>query len=590
MAQDCLAHKPLQIAIVGGGPRGFYAIESLAARVGRLALTECLQVVLFEPAEHPGAGTVYALDQPECLRMNFPSKLIDAWRRDREAVGSLEGHAKCLSFEKWLRNVVGPTVDPDDVSSRAMVGRYLHDCFNTVLNYLPPTMSVRVVREKVIGLKRKRDQWMLETDSGSGECILADEVLLTCGHGGWRREEQDCHPREIVCPFPVSRRLSEQAIERGTTVAVKGFSLTFIDTALALTEGRGGAFVEEADALRYRPSGTEPRCVVPFSRTGKPMLAKPTFAMPGPVDQINAVWAAAGAAIRDIAVRAEECGEQTRFVGQILPVLISAAATALLVSSANRELTHSQLEDRLGLRLNRWLEDRKQFASSNDLHERLISSCEIAIGKRAWDDDTVLGEAWRKLYPSIVVAVDGNRAGVIDRQDFFRHASIFEKLAFGPPVKNLRRILSLIDVGIIQTQWRTGNLKWESGEGILQTHNHQMRFDYLVNATMPPPNDSSHIVPLGTLIDEGIFCLTEEGAVKVDVAGRPTGLQDSNDPFASDRNRYAGIALIGRSAEGWVIGHDTLSRTLHDQVEHWAEGVLKRIQTLDDETPAQFVS
>jgi hypothetical protein len=43
-------------------------------------------------------------------------------------------------------------------------------------------------------------------------------------------------------PYPVDRWLEAGPIAPGAVVAVRGFALTFIDLALALTEGRGGSF------------------------------------------------------------------------------------------------------------------------------------------------------------------------------------------------------------------------------------------------------------------------------------------------------------------------------------------------------------
>jgi diaminopimelate decarboxylase len=50
------------------------------------------------------------------------------------------------------------------------------------------------------------------------------------------------------------------------------------------------------------------------------------------------------------------------------------------------------------------------------------------------------------------------------------------------------------------------------------------------------------------------------GAVRVNRAG-------GVGPVAS------GLSVFGRATEGWVVGNDTLSRTLHQQIENWAETI-----------------
>ena len=58
---------------------------------------------------------------------------------------------------------------------------------------------------------------------------------------------------------------------------MRGFALTFIDAALALTEGRGGSFepLDHPYRLRYVPGDGDAGVILPFTRTGRPMLAKP---------------------------------------------------------------------------------------------------------------------------------------------------------------------------------------------------------------------------------------------------------------------------------------------------------------------------
>ena len=58
---------------------------------------------------------------------------------------------------------------------------------------------------------------------------------------------------------------------------MRGFALTFIDAALALTEGRGGSFepLDHPYRLRYCPATATSASSSRSRRTGRPMLAKP---------------------------------------------------------------------------------------------------------------------------------------------------------------------------------------------------------------------------------------------------------------------------------------------------------------------------
>ena len=96
-----------------------------------------------------------------------------------------------------------------------------------------------------------------------------------CGRR-WQRWE---HAAALIpAVFPVERLLPASAVAPGSAVAIRGFALTMIDAALALTEGRGGALraprTSPAAALRARRRH-DAAVIVPFSRSGRPMLAKP---------------------------------------------------------------------------------------------------------------------------------------------------------------------------------------------------------------------------------------------------------------------------------------------------------------------------
>ena len=97
-----------------------------------------------------------------------------------------------------------------------------------------------------------------------------------------RRRPRDRHLRSYRKPEPTTPHACSTRIPSGPTstrsppdasVAVSGMGLVAVDVVTALTIGRGGEFVEDGSALRYRPSGREPRLQL-FCRSGLPFTAK----------------------------------------------------------------------------------------------------------------------------------------------------------------------------------------------------------------------------------------------------------------------------------------------------------------------------
>ena len=153
-----------EIAIVGCGPKGLYALDSLC-EAARRSPQHRFTVHIFEPSAYPGAGPIYDPRQPDVLLMNFPAGLINAWTDGRGP-----------SFLEWAARSPKP-VDAGDYVPRAHVGRYLFWSFERVVAKAPS--NVRLIRHKtrVEAVNRNGDRWSI-----SPQNVTVDHVLITTGH------------------------------------------------------------------------------------------------------------------------------------------------------------------------------------------------------------------------------------------------------------------------------------------------------------------------------------------------------------------------------------------------------------------------
>ncbi len=257
------AAHPLRVAIVGLGPKGLFAFERLVDHARDLPAGS-IELTVYEPHPVPGAGAVYDPEQPAYLRMNFAAELVDMWP---------EG--KGPSFAEW--RLKGGGLGDEAYPPRGQVGRYLADGFERLRSIAPDAMNVVLTAERASAVTRHAGCWLVTAGSDREH----DEVLIATGHeDGWDgalsalRPSSDGPQAKV---FPVERELSLERVPPGSRVAVRGFALTMIDAALALTEGRGGTFHEGREPFLFRyESGTDEAAVItPWSRTGRPMLAKP---------------------------------------------------------------------------------------------------------------------------------------------------------------------------------------------------------------------------------------------------------------------------------------------------------------------------
>ena len=542
------------LVIVGCGPRGLWALQELLGRRDDLDSPPPLDVTIVEPHQSPGAGWIYDPRQSSVLRMNLANRLIAAGDR---------------SFVDWGRDC-GLRIDPDGYAPRAQVGRYLEQCYRETLAKVGPGMTVSRVCDRVTGIRRTFDGWQLRRRFGPA--IDCDELLITIGHTA--SGPVDDAPCDIAGIFPTGRRLDEEHVAAGSTVAIRGFALTGIDAMLALTEGRGGRFEPREDgSLRYVASGREPAAIVPFSRTGQPMDVK-TLPAISAKRGTKAIWQ------RGL----EALAETPPSVPVIESIVLDAAAARWKLDRLSQRMNTAECGPG-GL----WQCLRRRLWSPG-LAESVVAdwrqSLAEATGQQPLGIDQSLGAAWKHLYGGIVDAVSYGRLPRQQIARFRKMAGHFERFAFGPPAASVRRVLALVEAGLVRFDMAAGPQIAATDHGWQLTIGERTTdVDLLVDARIAPPgyaathaafrDDQAHDRRESPLAD-----LVENGFVQVD----PDWDAISVDP---DGTAADGVAIIGRVTEGWVLGHDTLSRSLHDVIPRWAARVAtKRRETTAAAVPA----
>lgn len=547
----------LRVAIVGLGPKGMYALERLLEHASTLEAGAGIEVDAFEPHPAPGAGPIYDPGQPSYLRMNFAADAVDMWHPTSSTVPPAER----LSFDAW-RELRSPACDRDIYAARALVGRYLADGLETMLRNAPASTRIQLRQARIRVIRWHGGGWELAPEGPDG---VYDEVLIATGHdqsGDSSLASAWEHSASLVpTVYPVGRSLGPERVPAGATVAVRGFALSFIDAALALTQGRGGSFVPAGDGYRmhYSPTDSDAGLILPFSRTGRPMLAKPG---PG--------LAAGVPALEPIAERGREqllhlpAGFDLRH--DLLPIL-AATTRANLVAAGDR--TTRAAADHAGAWLARAAGGLPR-ATVRDPSSEIERSLAIGMGVRVPDLQWALGHTWRALYPALVQRLGGDRLAERDWPAFHRLATEMERVAFGPPPCNAAKLLALIDAGRIDLQHVRGARLVGRGAGTrLRSDRGERAIDVVVDAVLADPGARD---AKGGLLRG----LLDAGHARV-LPGR-RGLDVGPDGGCRGENGLTtpGLSAIGRPTEDAVIGNDTLSRALHPLADHWARRVVQR--------------
>lgn len=286
--------KRASVTIIGMGPRGLSILERIVA-FARSA-PHPLHINLVDPGEC-GPG-VHSPRLPQHLLINTLASQVTIF----PFADAVEMPCACPapSLTEWAREqgyrrfgeqfvkvdagcAGGDGIGDADYLPRQLLGLYLAWACAQVIAAAPPTLTVKHVRQRAVDLSHQPGgSFMLELENGYA--LASDFVFLATGHGRSVPDagEAGCHSfaGEHACrngklayvrhAYPLDRLAG---VDPGATVAIQGLGLTAHDVVAELTAGRGGRFVADGVALRYLPSGQEPRLLL-FSRQSMPALAR----------------------------------------------------------------------------------------------------------------------------------------------------------------------------------------------------------------------------------------------------------------------------------------------------------------------------
>ena len=526
---------PYRIAIIGGGPKALFAVESLCRRLQDHPAAR-VDLTLIDAADALGEGAAYAATQPAVQLLNVTAGIVDVH----------EPHAEprlVPSFQQWVTHAA-PERAGEHFPPRAVVGRYLAQAWQMVLAALPDTVRAEHLQTEATHVEFSAEGWRVHCVDGHVVGPL-DELLLAVGHA---RERPDALARTWSAPVPL---LSDTAaVPPGSRVAIRGAALTFLDTVLTLTQGRGGVFVENPhgseSGLRYLPSGAEPAAIVPVSRSGLFLDAKPDPARTLPAVEQRAIERA-HAQVREV-----ESLDDLMGIVQECAVQILAADGAGVNDGAGGPARAVAATLRTG--------HEPDIVRAGRAREALRRSVATARGLRDPGPAWALGRAWSGLYADIVGRVSFHKTAPDQWERFARAAAVLERFAFGPPLQTARRLLALIDAGLVDTR------ALDTGARIEDEH---LAADAVLDAVIAPPGALAHPL-LQRLIDSGhLHCAPGRRGVMV---------QRTGQALRADNTAVPGLSVIGRPTEDWVLGNDTLNRRLHDLPQRWAQRQIQMIK------------
>jgi hypothetical protein len=558
-----------RIGIIGGGPKGLYALDSLLRSLDSLDSEDAIEIYWLNESSNYGCGPNFDPNQPEYLLINTCIGQVDAWKRD-----SKESSDEDLpNMVQWLKKMTSFSahVRPTDFASRALVGRYLQEVSCRVIKSVPVHVKLYLVVDAVQEIN-ECDGYRLKLATEEFPFPM-DNILLTTGHcysnsSLINDEENGTNRRDKTYFSGVWKGDQLDSIESGSSVGIAGMGLTFIDIALHLTEGRGGVFDEKGD---YIASGREP-VIYPFSRSGQPIL--PRSAAHGSEKYqlrfLNETW------INELRKTREY--RKIDFFEEILPDLekeVSYAYYSTLLGTDNLKVIQhfvSDLDSAEKFDLNQLLFGI--IDKGENRHQSVVDFLQNAIA------DSIHGElntpilaavaVWREAVTLIgEIYSFGGLTGDSHRKFDAKLLGALNRTSFGPPFENMRKILSLAKAGLIHFDLGENvEVKIDRNDKYLLTSEEKaQKVDFLIDARVARPQIEKGNSPLYRQLLETnlIEPYSNEGylpgCVSMDSTGQTT-VKSPNSPA---------LFFYGSNTEGVLLDNDSLSRTRNNMAYPWVE-------------------
>ncbi|WP_417363400.1 FAD/NAD(P)-binding protein [Galbibacter sp.] len=561
-------NSAFRIAIVGGGPKGLYALDHLLENIRRENATDFIEVIWFNTTSDFGSGPNYQVHQPDYLLINYCIGNIDA-RHLQYKYNTFR-----LNLVEWIKkyNTTTEKVSPTDYASRALVGRYLQDAAMRVIQNAPKNVKVFLVTGKVTDIEY-HDKFNLWIDNRKFSFQL-ENILLATGHCYSNPIlSQDALPKPqdnyIPNAYPVTNL---NKIPGGSTVGIIGMGLTFIDVALQLTEGKGGYW--HADGA-YQPSGNEP-VLYPFSRSNFPIIPRaPAYGSSGyKLYYLDEAWF-----LKMKEVRSKRKIDFTREVYPLLQKEITFAYYSTLWQTRDKNKIERRLEN-IG-KPERFTLEKLLFPKVNpkeNHHEHMLDylKYQIAEAEKGEQHSPVMTAAavWRETTPMIGElykngGFTGSSQEFLDKKCF----GSFCRVSFGPPIANMKKILALAKMGIISFRFEEEvKISNQNQQFLVQSTHASQSVDYLIDARIARPSlsyqnsDFYNRLSKRNIITSFLNQDYQPGCLHINENGQVV-TPGKNIP----------LYCYGSNTEGILLDNDSLSRHKNDLGSVWAQQVLKQI-------------
>ncbi|WP_282063855.1 FAD/NAD(P)-binding protein [Roseobacter litoralis] len=568
------------LAIVGLGPRGHYALERFVQELSRADTVKAARILLFEETEQMGNGPVWDLSQPDSNWSNVNDRILELPERSEINFGTalIEGFP---SYHDWAAN--NPTArsvdNSDHYPPRNVVGAYLHKRFDTLLGPLVEHGIAKLIHGSANAVALTETGACVTTHSGAQ--YLADQVLLTVGHQPTHLDPQieawqaAIGKRDALClfdePYPVRPIVNAAKTDTDNSIAIRGYGLATIDVvrAIALAHGSFTLRDEQLCELTFTPTETSVPTIIPFSLDGLPMGPKPV------TEQLDRQFAPSEKVLEALGRELSDPKLQTRATGKaFLLDAITSVIVKVFLGLANKRDDAPLDGDTLHDLIQAWIEDQarghKYFLDTDQPPiEFLKNLVQMANGNAAVSLDYCIGQVWRHCHPTIYRSLSHGALNEDVLAEIILTDESMKRYAFGPPMESLQQLIALYEAGMLELDYLADPDITVTDQGwVLTSGDNRTVAQIMVNAVLDAPKITDVRSPLiEGLLQDGLVAPVHD----------ELGVATTADGYVISQNENVlPIAVLGRLAKGTIIGVDAILECFGERPRIWASSAAKR--------------
>lgn len=565
-----MTDKRCDLAIVGLGPRGHYALECFLTAFSEHDHLPDPSIILFEETCQIGNGPVWDTSQPGSNWSNIHERALTLPARPKIRLGETVIGA-FPAYQDWAG------VNPDTSSSlqsdiyppRKKVGTYLNERFNSLMQ----STYITLVQDSVVDLTMSGTSVCLMTLSGRS--YLAGQALLTVGHQPTVDDDQieDWHSAALQNPAlnlfptpypigPITNKLNEL---NTVNMAVRGYGLATIDVARAAAEEFGSFQMQDASVQKqaYDLKPDVALKIVPFSLDGLPLAPKPLNA------RVDMQFEPSDTTLQELGTKLSDstlqsaAQDETFLLNEMVPI-IAKIYRSLVRRRASVSLENRELENLIRCWIDDPLTDHSCIVDTElSPVEILQELVDMATGEAPISLDYCIGQVWRHCHPTLYAALSHSQLSneVLAKCIFTDEA--LKRYSFGPPVESIQQLIALHQAGVLDLDYlHNPDVETSSRGWVLSSGPHRTITTVMVDAVLDAPKIKAVNSPLlESLLNKGALQSVHDDlgiATSIDgFVGTPAG-----DPLP--------IAILGRLAKGTIIGVDAILECFGSRSRAWA--------------------